>query len=78
MARGQKLIAVSYVNIGGKEILFDDLTEEQKEEFRQKVSERIGKTLSWYLSEHPEELASLQKYRVDNKTEGDRNDNRNT
>jgi len=71
MARGQKLIAVSYVNIGGKEILWDDLPEEQKEEYRKKVAERIGQTLSWYLSEHPEELASLQKYRVDNKEERD-------
>lgn len=64
MARGQKITAVSYINIDGVPILWDSLPEEKKKEYTQKIAENIGKTLSWYLSENPDELASLKKYVV--------------
>ena len=64
MARGQKITAVSYINIDGVPILWDSLSEEKKQEYAQKIAENIGKTLSWYLSENPDELASLKKYVV--------------
>lgn len=64
MARGQKITAVSYINIDGVPILWDSLPEEKKQECAQKIAENIGKTLSWYLSENPDELASLKKYVV--------------
>lgn len=64
MTRGQKITAVSYINIDGVPILWDSLPEEKKQEYTQKIAENIGKTLSWYLSENPDELASLKKYVV--------------
>lgn len=69
MARGQKLTAVSYIDIDGVPILWDSLSEEKKKEYTQKIAENIGKTLSWYLSENPDELASLKNYAVNDEIE---------
>lgn len=69
MARGAKLTAVSYIDIDGEPILWDSLSKEKKEEYIQKIAENIGKTLSWYFGEHPDELASLKKHFVAEETE---------
>lgn len=57
-----ELKAVSYISIGGAPpVRFDSLTPEKRAECVEKMAENIGRTLSTYLSDHPEEAAPLFK-----------------
>lgn len=47
------------VIIEDKIILWNDLSEEQKEKIIQKMSERLSVVMSEYYSNHPEEYAKL-------------------
>lgn len=40
-------------------LLFDDLTDEQREEYTKKIMERAGSILSQYLSDNHQEAESL-------------------
>ena len=57
-----ELKAVSYISIGGAPpVRFDSLTPEKRAECVEKMAENIGRTLSTYLSNPPEEAAPLFK-----------------
>ena len=61
-----ELKAVSYISIGGAPpVRFDSLTPEKRAEYVEKMAENIGRTLSTYLSNHPEEAAPLFKNAVE-------------
>lgn len=65
MAKNQKLIAVSYISIGGAPpVRFDSLTPEKRAECVAKMADNIGKTLSTYCSEHPEEARPLMNKQI--------------
>lgn len=61
MARkSTELKAVSYISIGGSPpVRFDSLSPEKRAECTAKMAENIGNVLSRYLSENPQEAASL-------------------
>ena len=55
-----KLEVRSYISIGGAPpVRFDSLSEEKRVECVAKMAENIGRTLSRYLSENPEEARPL-------------------
>ncbi|MCR5729546.1 MAG: hypothetical protein K6G20_04220 [Ruminococcus sp.] len=68
MAKRKEIVAVSYIDIDGKSILWDSLPEEKKVEYRQKMAENLAKAVCGHLRCHPEELASLEKYIVKEET----------
>lgn len=60
MAKTSKLIAISYISIGGMPpVRFDSLTPAVRAECVSKMAENIGTTLSNYLSSNPEEALPL-------------------
>lgn len=60
MAKRNELKCVSYISIGGAPpVRFDSLTPEKRGECVAKMCENIGRTLSSYCSDHPEEARPL-------------------
>lgn len=60
MAKNQKLIAVSYISIGGAPpVRFDSLSAKERADCVAKMCENMGRALSRYCSEHPEEARPL-------------------
>lgn len=58
----KKIECISYIIIGGAPpVRFDNLTPEKRAECVEKMCDNIGKTLSTYLSDHPEEAPPLFK-----------------
>lgn len=56
----QQLRAVSYVDFGdGRIVPFDSLDPETKSECVKKILDNVSKTVSEYISNHPEELESV-------------------
>ena len=62
MAKNQKLEVVSYVRMpDGSRVPFADLKAEEKQHIREKIVENIERTLSRYLTEHPEEIEPFSR-----------------
>lgn len=62
MAKGTKLIAISYISINGMPpVRFDTLTPTVRAECVSKMAENIEGVLSNYLSNHPDEALPLLK-----------------
>ena len=60
--KSNELKTVSYIIINGAlPVRFDSLTPEKRAECVEKMCDNIGKTLSTYLSDHPEEAPPLFK-----------------
>lgn len=60
MAEKMKLETESCIIIDeNNSLLFDDLTDEQREEYTKKIMERAGCILSQYLSDNHQEAESL-------------------
>lgn len=65
MAKRTELKCVSYISIGGAPpVRFDSLTPEKRAECVSKMADNIGKTLSTYCSEHPEEARPLMNKQI--------------
>lgn len=63
MAKRQELRAVSVITIDGVKYIWDDLPEETRAELRKKMLDNASRTLSRYLSDHPDEArVMLDKY----------------
>lgn len=57
-----KLGFVNYISIDGAEpVLFNSLTDEQREAASKIMSERISRSLNRYFASHPEELDAVFK-----------------
>ena len=57
MAKNQKIECVSYIRgAEGGLIPFSTLTPEEKQAVRERISENVGKALSDFFTQHPEEL----------------------
>lgn len=62
MARGAQIECVSYVRMpDGGRVPFADLSDREKQDIRQKISENVGRTLGRYFSEHPEQLDAFSR-----------------
>ncbi len=60
MEKRTELKAVSYISADGEApVRFDSLTPEKKAEYAAKMAESIGRALSVYCSEHPDEAEAL-------------------
>lgn len=58
----KKLGYVLYVlQEDGEAVPLDSLSEEQKEELRQNITQRLSENLSGYFTQHPEEYVRLPK-----------------
>ena len=55
----KKIECISYIIIGGAPVRFDSLTPEKRAECVERMCTNIGKTLSSYLSDNPQEAAPL-------------------
>lgn len=56
----KELTACVVVDVGdGKEIPFEELSNEQLKQFRDNCSRRLTRVMSDYYSRHPDELRSL-------------------
>ncbi len=65
MAKRTELKCVSYISIGGAPpVRFDSLTPEKRAECVSKMADNIGRTLSTYCSEHPEEVRPLMNKQI--------------
>lgn len=59
-ARKNEITVVSFMILeDGSTVPFEDLTEEQKEHWREACCRRLSTRLSTYYSKHPEEYARL-------------------
>lgn len=65
MAKRTELKTVSYISIGGAPpVRFDSLTAEKRAECVSKMAENIGRALSTYCSDHPEEARPLMNKQI--------------
>lgn len=61
MARKTELKAVSYVMIDETPVLWENLSDETREECIKKIMDNLSDTMSRYFSENPEEAKNLIK-----------------
>lgn len=62
MAMAKKLEVVSYIRgADGGLIPFASLSDEQKQDVRTRIIERVNRVLGDYLSAHPEEIEPLSR-----------------
>lgn len=61
MARGTEIIGRIFIENSdtGETKAWEDLTQEEIQQFRKKSCERLGKSLSRYFSQYPEEYEKL-------------------
>ena len=60
MAKGRQLKALSSISVGGAPpVSFDSLKAEERAGYADKMCENIGRAVSSYLAEHPDEAAQL-------------------
>ena len=53
---------VSYVRMpDGSRVQFSELTEEKKQDVREKICENVGRVIGNYLSAHPEEIEPFSR-----------------
>lgn len=62
MARGQKLVCVSFLKLpDGSKVPLSELSAEEMQNFRERAAENVGRALGDYLSAHPEEIEPLSR-----------------
>nr|DAF67535.1 MAG TPA: hypothetical protein [Caudoviricetes sp.]DAG48460.1 MAG TPA: hypothetical protein [Caudoviricetes sp.] len=61
MGRGKPLTVRRYLVVDGKDIPWEELTQEQIDNWQKAASERLSKHFSRYYAQHPEEYIALCK-----------------
>lgn len=62
MAKQQEYTCVSYIRgADGALIEFSTLTQEKKQEIRERITENVGRIVGEYLSQHTEEIGPFCK-----------------
>lgn len=61
MGRGKPLTVRRFLVLDGKDVPWEELTQEQIDNWRKEAGARLGRYLSQYYSEHPEEYIALCK-----------------